>query len=60
MACRHKRFAIRRGKKRAMVAVGQTFLTSIRHMLTNEAEYHDLGVDCFLRRTGRTRQPAVW
>ncbi|MFD7284008.1 IS110 family transposase, partial [Streptomyces sp. NPDC059862] len=53
LASRYKRIAIRRGKKRALVAVGHTILTSIWHMLTNDAEYHDLGADYFLQRTGR-------
>ncbi|MFF3323088.1 IS110 family transposase [Streptomyces sp. NPDC002889] len=56
LASRYKRIAIRRGKKRALVAVGHTILTSIWHMLTNDAEYTDLGADYFLQRTGRTRQ----
>ncbi|MGW7614067.1 IS110 family transposase [Streptomyces sp. NPDC054766] len=56
LASRYKRLAIRRGKKRALVAVGHTILTSIWHMLTNDAEYTDLGADYFLQRTGRTRQ----
>ncbi|WP_351232098.1 transposase [Streptomyces sp. NPDC002133] len=56
LASRYKRIAIRRGKKRAMVAVGHTILTSIWHMLTNDAEYHDLGADYFLQRTGRARR----
>ncbi|MFJ4786650.1 IS110 family transposase [Streptomyces sp. NPDC088794] len=56
LASRYKRIAIRRGKKRALVAVGHTILASIWHMLTNDAEYTDLGADYFLQRTGRTRQ----
>ncbi|MFE6946628.1 IS110 family RNA-guided transposase [Streptomyces chartreusis] len=56
LASRYKRIAIRRGKKRALVAVGHTILTSIWHMLTHDAEYADLGADYFLQRTGRTRQ----
>ncbi|MFE6946627.1 IS110 family RNA-guided transposase [Streptomyces chartreusis] len=56
LASRYKRIAIRRGKKRALVAIGHTILTSIWHMLTNDAEYTDLGADYFLQRTGRTRQ----
>jgi hypothetical protein len=56
LASRYKRIAIRRGKKRALVAVGHTILTSIWPMLTNDAEYTDLGADYFLQRTGRTRQ----
>jgi transposase len=38
------------------VAVGHTILTSARHMLTHDADYHDLGGDYFLRHTGRARQ----
>jgi transposase len=56
LASRYKRIAIRRGKKRALVALGHTILTSIWHMLTNDAKYADLGADYFLQRTGRTRQ----
>ncbi|GGV50713.1 IS110 family transposase [Streptomyces spectabilis] len=56
LASRYKRIAIRRGKKRALVALGHTILTSIWHMLTNDAEYADLGADYFLQRTGRARQ----
>ncbi|MFI6567244.1 IS110 family transposase [Streptomyces sp. NPDC050534] len=56
LASRYKRIAIRRGKKRALVALGHTILTSIWHMLINDAEYADLGADYFLQRTGRARQ----
>ncbi|MGW5466011.1 IS110 family transposase [Streptomyces sp. NPDC003996] len=56
LASRYKRIAIRRGKKRALVALGHTILTSIWHMLANDAEYTDLGADYFLQRTGRARQ----
>jgi transposase len=56
LAARYKRIAVRRGKKRALVAVGHTILTSVWHMLTHDAEYHDLGGDHFVQRTGRARQ----
>lgn len=56
LAARYKRIAVRRGKKRALVAVGHTILTSIWHMLTHDADYHDLGGDYFIQRTGRARQ----
>lgn len=55
LASRCKRIAVRRGKKRAMVAVGH-ILTSAWHMLTRDADYHGLGGDYFIQRTGRTRQ----
>ncbi|MET9817210.1 MULTISPECIES: hypothetical protein [unclassified Streptomyces] len=56
LAARYRRIAVRRGKKRALVAVGHTILTSVWHMLTHDAEYHDLGGDYFVQRTGRARQ----
>ncbi|MER5604368.1 IS110 family transposase [Streptomyces sp. NPDC002265] len=56
LASRYKRIAIRRGKKRALVAVGHTILTSVWHMITHDADYHDLGGNYFIQRTGRTRQ----
>jgi transposase len=55
LAARYKRIAVRRGKKRAMVAVGHTILTSVWHMLTNDVVYQDLGGDYFIQRTGRAR-----
>lgn len=43
---RYRRLARRRGKKRAIVAVGNSVLTIIWHLLANpEARYHDLGPD---------------
>ncbi|AEW93739.1 MULTISPECIES: IS110 family RNA-guided transposase [Streptomycetaceae] len=56
LAARYKRIAVRRGKKRALVAIGHTILTPIWHMLTNDAEYAELGGDYFVQRTGRARQ----
>jgi transposase len=53
---RYKRIASRRGKKRALVALEHTVLVSVWHMFTNDDEYHDLGGDHFLERTGKTRQ----
>ncbi len=41
---RYRRIAKRRGKKRAIVAVGNSVLTIIWHLLTNpQARFHDLG-----------------
>ncbi|WP_406726362.1 IS110 family transposase [Streptomyces sp. GD-15H] len=56
LAARYKRIAVRRGKKRALVAVGHTILRSVWHMFAHDAEYHDLGGDYFVQRTGRARQ----
>lgn len=35
--------AARRGKKRAIIAVGHSILKSVYHILKNECEYHELG-----------------
>jgi len=56
LAARYRRIAARRGKKRAIVALGHTILIAAWHMLTNDVPYHDLGGDYFLERTARTRQ----
>jgi transposase len=45
LAAHYHRLAARRGKKRAIVAVGHTLLTIIYHLLTRKTEYHDLGAD---------------
>lgn len=52
LAARYRRIAARRGKKRALVAVGHSILTSAWHMITHDVEYHDLGPDYFLERLG--------
>ncbi|MFJ7911409.1 IS110 family transposase [Kitasatospora sp. NPDC096204] len=56
LAARFKRIASRRGKKRALVAVEHSILIAVWHMFTHDIEYHDLGGDYFLERTGKTRQ----
>jgi transposase len=49
---RYRRLARRRGKKRALVAVGNSVLTIIWHLLADpEAHYHDLGPDYYLSKT---------
>jgi transposase len=53
---RYRRIASRRGKKRALVALEHSILVAVWHMFTHDAEYHDLGGDYFLERTGKTRQ----
>jgi transposase len=43
---RYRRLARRRGKKRALVAVGNSLLTILWHLLSDpDARYHDLGPD---------------
>lgn len=45
----YHRLAPRRGKKRALVAVGHALLVTIYHMLKNHTHYKDLGSQWFAR-----------
>ena len=47
-----RRLAARKGKKRALVAVGHTILVIVFQMLKNHQPYRDLGADYFDRRNG--------
>ncbi len=47
LAAQYHRIAARRGKKRALVAVGHTVLVIIYHILTRRQPYHELGVAYF-------------
>ncbi|MGH3968352.1 MAG: IS110 family transposase [Mycobacterium sp.] len=48
---RYRRIAKRRGKKRAIVAVGRSILIIVWHLLSDEqAVFNDLGADHFTRR----------
>jgi transposase len=49
LAAQYRRLAPRRGKKRALIAVGHSILVIIYHLLKNHVEYHDLGADFFDR-----------
>jgi transposase len=50
LAKQYRRLAARRGKKRALLALGHTILVVIYHLLKNkELRYHDLGADFFDR-----------
>jgi transposase len=54
---RYRRIARRRGKKRAIVAVGRSILVIIWHLLSDpEARYHDLGSDFYDNRIGPDRK----
>ena len=47
---RYRRIARRRGKKKAIVAVGRSMLVIIWHLLSDpESRFHDLGADHFAR-----------
>jgi len=52
LSAQYRRLASRRGKNRAIVAVGHTILVAAYYILKDEVEYHDLGADHFdqLRR----------
>jgi len=49
LGAQYKRLAARRGKKRALIAVGHTLLVVLYHMLKTGVEYKDLGADFFER-----------
>jgi len=54
---RYRRIARRRGKKKAIVAVGRSILVIVWHLLSDpEARYHDLGPDFYDNRIGPERQ----
>jgi transposase len=47
LAAQYRRIAARRGKKRALVALGHTVLGIAYQLLTRQQPYHDLGVAYF-------------
>ena len=50
---RYRRIARRRGKKKALVAVGRSILTIVWHLLSEpENRFHDLGPDYYENRNG--------
>ena len=56
---RYRRIARRRGKKRAIVAVGRSILVIIWHLLPNrDARFTDLGADHFTRHVNSGDQEA--
>jgi transposase len=52
---RYHRLAARRGKKRAIVAIGRSILVSIWHMLARQQPYQDLGADYYDQRRKDTK-----
>lgn len=50
------RLARRIGKKKAAIAVGHSILVICWHLLTEDADYNDLGGDYFTRRANPDRQ----
>ncbi len=45
LSAQYRRLAARRGKKKALVAVGHSILVIMYHMLTRKEPYHDLGAN---------------
>ena len=57
LGARYRRIARRRGKGKAMVAVGNSILTIVWHLLSNpEAGFHDLGADYYDTRINPERR----
>jgi transposase len=57
LGARYRRIARRRGKKRAIVAVGNSVLTIIWHLLADpEAHHHDLGPDYYQSKINTRRR----
>jgi len=50
LAARYRRIVARRGKKRALVAVGHSVLIAVWTMLARDQPYQDLGTDYFTDR----------
>jgi len=54
---RYRRIARRRGKKKAIVAVGRSILVIVWHLLSDpEVRFHDLGPDFYDTRIGPERK----
>jgi transposase len=54
---RYRRIARRRGKKKAIVAVGRSILVIVWHLLSNpDTHFHDLGADFYDTRIDPTRK----
>ncbi|MGZ6365215.1 MAG: transposase [Ktedonobacteraceae bacterium] len=58
LSAHYHQIAFRRGKKRAAVALGQTLLTIIYHVIAETKEYQELGADYLdqLERQGKERR----
>jgi transposase len=56
LQAQYRRLAGRRGKKRALLAVGHTILVAAWHMISNEVDYQDLGPAHFVTRIDPVRQ----
>lgn len=60
LSAQYHRLVGRRGKKRAIIAVGHSLLVSVYHVLKDNVDYHDLGADHFDKLApGRLRRYLV-
>lgn len=55
-SARYHKLAARRGKKRALIAVGHSILKSVWHILSNQCEYKELGAEYLDQRTKAKRK----
>lgn len=53
---RYHKLAARRGKKRALIAVGHSILKAVYHILKDTCEYKELGAEYFIKRTEAKRK----
>lgn len=55
-SARYHRLAARRGKKRALIAVGHSILKSVLHVLSEVEGYKELGADYVNQRVEKRRR----
>lgn len=55
-SARYHKVAARRGKKRAIIAVGHSILTSVWHVLHDNVSYKELGADYLTDRIAKRRK----
>lgn len=55
-SARYHRLAARRGKKRALIAVGHSILTSVWHVLHDNVSYNELGAEYLIKRIAQKRK----
>lgn len=53
---RYHKLAARRGKKRALIAVGHSILRSVYHILRDMSKYKELGAEYLISRTEAKRK----
>jgi transposase len=59
LAAQYKRLVKRRGKKKALAAIGHSILISAYHVLHDPVSYQDLGGDYLERRHVSTQRPRL-